>query len=280
MNILRKFSDWKTLNPGVIPEWSKRFAFRLLRLTSCFRSLPDYCIIGAQKSGTTSLYSYLALHSEVRPSHVKEINYYNKYYSEGISWYRAHFPVGPMRRSRRQFLTGEASTMYLYDERVPPRLYADLPEIKLLVVLRNPVDRAISHYHHRVRSGRESRSLEAALEAALERFCRGDLESGSETDYLLFGCYGRHLRCWLNSFPEEQFLVMQAESFFGDPSAQFRKVSNFLGICYMDPEAQRIFNSGSYEASELPIKKELVKFFEPHNRDLYSMPIVNFGWEN
>ena len=163
MSLSQKFSNWKIRNPGKIPDWSKRAAFQLLRATQSMRCLPDYCIIGAQKSGTTSLYSYLALHPQVKPSYVKEIHYYNKHFSKGIEWYRAHFPIDWYGRSAKGFITGEASTMYMYDADCPTRMYADVPDIRLLLVLRDPGDRAVSHFHHRVRTGRESRSIDEAF---------------------------------------------------------------------------------------------------------------------
>ncbi len=278
MSIRRKLSDWKIRNPGKIPEWPKKAAFKVLRATQSMRCMPDYCIIGAQKSGTTSLYSYLALHPQVKPSYVKEIHYYNKHYGNGLKWYRAHFPVGSLDPSCRNFITGEASTMYLHDTKTPVRMFKDVPDVKLMLVLRNPVDRAISHYHHRVRSGREKRTIDEAMHSALCRVSAGDFESGTETDFLAYGCYAEYLNNWHKVFQPKQFLVMQAEAFFADPLPEFRKVSEFLGIDYLPPVTTRHFNAGEYKKEDLFLREELASYFRAYNEELYRMAQIDFFW--
>ncbi len=279
MSITQKLSDWKIRNPGKIPNWPKQAAFQLLKATQSMRCLPDYCIIGAQKSGTTSLYSYLALHPQVRPSYVKEIHYYNKHFIEGKKWYRAHFPLGPLDREKRDFITGEASTMYLHDTESPARMFADVPHIKLMLVLRNPVDRAVSHYHHRVRSGRETRSFDEALKSALLKVKAGEYVSGTETDYLRYGCYVEDIKHWLNFFPEEQFRVIQAEALFESPAPIFKEVSDFLGIDYLEPTSSRKFNSGGYKKDDASLRSELEAYFQPFNEALYRLSSVGFKWD-
>lgn len=277
--IIKKFSNWKIRNPGKIPNWPKRVAFQCLKATQSLRCMPDYCIIGAQKSGTTSLYSYLALHPQVRPSYVKEIHYYNQYFNEGKKWYRAHFPLGPLDREKRGFITGEASTMYLHDPESPARMFVDVPEIKLMLVLRNPVDRAVSHYHHRIRSGREMRSFNEAFESALFKVKAGDYVSGAETDYLRYGCYVEDIKHWLEIFPEEQLRVIQAEALFESPAPIFKEVSEFLGIDYLEPTSSRKFNSGGYKKDDSSLRSELEAYFQPFNEALYQLPSVGFKWE-
>lgn len=168
--------------------------------------------------------------------------------------------------------------MYMYDADCPTRMYADVPDIRLLLVLRDPGDRAVSHFHHRVRTGRESRSIDEAFGSALCRAKAGDYESGTETDYLLYGCYSRFLKHWQSVYPGNQFLVMQAESFFQDPAPLFERVSAFLGIDYLPPESQRKFNSGGYKKAPIAFYEELAAFFEPYNQELYSMPLIDFQW--
>lgn len=279
MSIIQKMSDWKIRNPSKIPNWPKRLAFRLLRATQSMRCMPDYCIIGAQKSGTTSLYSYLALHPQVKPSFVKEIHYYNDHYAKGRKWYRAHFPLGPLDCNKRNFITGEASTMYLHDSASAVRMFEDVPSIKLLLVLRNPVDRAVSHYHHRIRSGRETRSFEDAMSSALSNARAGKFMSGTETDYLLYGCYAKDIRHWLEVFPGEQLRVLQAEALFKDPAPIFKEVSDFLGIEYLESASSRKFNSGGYSKDPVSLRSELEEYFHPFNAELYQLPSVKFKWD-
>src|SRR5258706_11489250 len=113
------------------------------RATSRYRKLPDFLIIGAQRSGTSTLYQYIARHPDVRGAFRKEVHYFDMHYDRGLDWYRACFPT-------RGF-TGESSPSYLIHPEVPARVAAVLPDIKLIAILRNPVERAYSAYNRNVR---------------------------------------------------------------------------------------------------------------------------------
>ena len=119
--------------------------------------LPEFLIIGAQKSGTTSLYNYLTQHPMVGTAFEKEVRYFNNHFDKGLNWYKAHFPL---RIRSSQFMTGEGEPSYLPHPVAPQRVYELVPQVKLIVMLRNPVDRAFSHYQHRFIRDREPRSFE------------------------------------------------------------------------------------------------------------------------
>src|SRR4051812_20031887 len=121
-------------------------------LSAPLRGLPSVLIIGAQKSGTTSLSSYLVEHPDMLPSLRKEVHYFSFNYERGVNWYRAHFPY--THHLRRGALTLDATPYYLVHPLVAQRAAQLLPHAKLVVLLRNPVDRALSHYQHEVRGGR------------------------------------------------------------------------------------------------------------------------------
>src|SRR5947209_13351977 len=143
-------------------------------VTSPLRLLPDFLIIGAQRGGTTSLYHYLRAHPAVHSSAVKDTHFFDKKFHKGVSWYRAHFPTrfekAYARRFRHQdFVTGEASPSYLFHPHAPSRTARLLPHVKLIVLLRNPIDRAFSQYYHALALGHEKLSFEEALEREQER---------------------------------------------------------------------------------------------------------------
>src|SRR5436189_26280 len=121
------------------------------------RPLPDFLILGAQKAGTTALYAYLRWHPQVTGPSFKEVSFFDRHYARGERWYRAHLPV------RRRAVVGEASPSYLFHPLAPERVARMLPEARLIALLRNPVDRAFSHYQHEVALGREQLSFEDAL---------------------------------------------------------------------------------------------------------------------
>ena len=116
------------------------------------RMLPDFVIIGAQKSGTSSLYDFVVQHPAILPAAKKELHYFSLGYKKGEYWYRLRFPI----RASQKLLSGEASPIYLFYPMVPGRMKKLLPDVKLIVILRNPVDRAYSHYHDTKRKKRET----------------------------------------------------------------------------------------------------------------------------
>ena len=139
---------------------------RFRAATSFMRSLPDFIVIGAAKSGTTSLYEMICRHPRVLPAARKEINYFDdpRMHERGALWYRRHFPTALEKRLPRAKLTGEATPSYFPHPAAPARAARAVPRAKLILALRNPVDRAYSHYNMRLRRGRESMTFEDALE--------------------------------------------------------------------------------------------------------------------
>src|SRR5215467_6288621 len=143
-------------------------------MTSSLRLLPDFLIIGGQRCGTTSLYYYLTDQPCVYPAATKEVHFFDDHFASGIDWYRAQFPTSAYKnyveRVRHQhFLTGEASPYYLFHPHAPRRISAALLYVKLIVLLRNPVDRAFSHYWLEVKGRYESLSFEEAIRCEQER---------------------------------------------------------------------------------------------------------------
>src|SRR5437764_5111475 len=130
-------------------------------ITSSLRLLPDFLIIGTQRGGTTSLYHYLKTHPCVQLANTKDTHFFDKKFNKGLSWYRGHFPTRlgkyyTQRVRQQPFVTGEASPSYLFHPHAPGRVAQLLPSARLIVLLRNPVDRAYSQYFHAVKLGHES----------------------------------------------------------------------------------------------------------------------------
>ena len=139
---------------------------------------PDFIVVGAQKAGSTSLFAYLAAHPDVDQPLVKEINYFDLWPDRGHAWYRRHFPV----RNDPRRLTGEASPMYMVHPYAMQRIARDLPRVKIVVILREPVARLLSHYRHSVRLGHEDLDLRGALENEEARVA-DDLEALGENPF-------------------------------------------------------------------------------------------------
>ncbi len=157
--------------------------------------LPDMIIIGAMKCGTTSLFRYLAEHPDFFPPMTKEIHFFDSKYDQGLDWYRRRFPTKIKRltcRLRgRRIITGEASPYYMFHPHAMRRIASILPTVKLIVLLRNPVDRAYSHYHYEVKHGREQLTFEEAIDAEPGRLA-GELDKMLQDEGYFSVHYGRH----------------------------------------------------------------------------------------
>jgi hypothetical protein len=213
------------------------------------RLLPDFVILGGQRCGTSSLYKYLGRHPEVAPSLRKETEYFTINFDMGESWYRAHFPLEIRRRVAatrdKALLTFEATPDYLFDPRAPERLAELLPNAKLVVMLREPVDRAYSHYRHNVRLGLEDLSFREAIAAEGERVAP-DVEAMRRDPsdrvlnfrrytYMSRGLYSEQLARWFDVFERDRFLIMSAEDFFIHPEGTLHRLERFVGVDVWSP---------------------------------------------
>jgi len=266
-------------------------AFQARRLTSANRALPNFIIIGTQKGGTTSLYRYLAQHPDLIASFTKEVHYFDgglnpavDTYALGLPWYRAHFPAQSRCEPPKQCF--EASPLYMFNPLVPERIKQVLPAVKLIAILRDPVERAISHYFHEHRKGREPLPIEAALAKEADRlapiYAQSDYKQRAFIDfsYQARGRYHEQLQRFDGLFPRENMLVLTSESLFTDPHATLGRVLEFVGadtgfsVPNLKPR-----NVGSNRTDVAPaVYESLRETFRPHNQALYEWAGEDFGW--
>ena len=235
-------------------------------------AMPDFLIIGAKKCGTTFLYDLLSRHPYVEPAAKKELHYFDILADEeSTEWYRRCFPP-PRWKDGRRTITGEA-TPYWDKHRVPERIAKVLPQARLIVLLRNPVDRAYSDYQQARRKGREPLTFEEAIEAEKP-------QTPARRKYLGRSTYADHLLRWSEYFGEKQMLVLKSEDFFERTQDTLECVLNFLGLSNWELEASEKRNKGKYEAKMDPITRQrLEEYFEPHNERLYEHLGVDFEWQ-
>ncbi len=189
--------------------------------------LPNAILGGAQKSGTTTLHRLLETHPQIYfPPRPQEIHYFDleRNFARGLGWY-ARFFAGWSGEA----VVAQTSPLYLYEPLAAARIAAALPAARLLFVLRNPIDRAYSHYWHEVRYGYEASSFEEALAAEPERL-RGGETARRHYSYLDRGRYGRQLARYFAALPREQILVALYDDLARDPAAIARRVASFLGV--------------------------------------------------
>lgn len=260
-----------------------RLAWR--RPLARWRALPSFIIIGAQKSGTSSLYAYLASHPRIVKAAWKEVGFFGRRFSKGERWYRAHFPL-THRLEHRNATTGEATPYYLYHPQAAARIARLLPEVRLIALLRDPVNRAISHYWHQVKRGREHLPLEQALAAEEERLGDKPLsQAGARTRYHHYhfaytgrGLYAPQLKRYGQHFDPAQLLVLRSKDFFENVQSTFDRVTDFLGLQQWTLPEIAPRNTHTYPHTDASIRAKLERFYEPHNQALYDYLDLDEAW--
>ena len=236
-------------------------------------ALPDFVIIGTMKGGTTYLYHLLTQHPLIEPAAAKELQFFNRYFDEGVEWYRQCFPV-PRWEDGQRTITGEATPEYLPHRHAAERMARVIPQARLIALLRNPVDRTFSDYQQSVRKGREPRTFEEAMDY--------DNLDEAPRKFLSKSIYVDQLVRWSEYFPKEQMLVLKSEDFFEDPAGTLKPVLSFLGLPEWRPKVWDLHykrNRGDYEGGMDPATRErLEEYFEPHNKRLYDYLGQDFGW--
>jgi tetratricopeptide (TPR) repeat protein len=242
---------------------------------------PDFIIPGASKSGTSSLYYYLGRHPQILLSHIKEIDFYWKHYDQGIDWYLAHFPT---LTDQDDFLTGEATPNYLRFPQVAQRIKDTFPQVKIILLLRNPADRAISWHYHKLNTGLTNQNLADAIAEEIDR-----LATVTETeiintgfynpDNILSSLYIYKIKPWIELLGREQFLILKSEDFYQDPLKNMSEVFDFLGLpnCPLDNYPK--VNAGSYNQVDLELRETLVNYFAPYNQQLEDYLGMKFNWQ-
>ena len=287
-----------------------KLKWRLRFLNAGARVCPDFLIIGASKSGTTSLWNYIAQHPNVFPNYKekKEIQFFdqkiNKNFPQGskksLRWYKAHFPTREdifkktKELDNQKVLVGEATPGYLFHPLSPPQIKDLMPNVKLIVLLRNPIKRAFSHYQHEFRVHRESLSFEEAVKAEPSRISGSYEKILSHKDffcpeyhyhsYLERGKYYDQLVRWYSYFPKDRFLVIKSEEFFEHPGSIYKKVLKFLDLpAYEITEFEKM-NQGAYNIPRTAGFENTVhwlgEYFFKENQKLYELLGVDFMWES
>ena len=263
------------------------------RLTARARPLPDFLIIGAQKAGTTALYSYLREHPSITGPPWKEVSFFDRQYWRGVAWYRGNFPSKLyLKRVRARTgvdpVVGEASPSYLFHPFAPERVARLLPGARIVALVRNPIDRALSHYHHEVALGREKLPFEEALAQEDARMA-GELERMRDPryfshawwnfTYLSRGRYAEQLERWLQVVPRERLLVIPSEDLLERPGETYGQVLDFLGAPAHELDAYPRVFVREYAGMDPHTRERLREHFGEPNRRLYDLLGRDLGWD-
>jgi hypothetical protein len=264
--------------------------------TAGARPLPSFLIIGAERAGTTSLYQYLVQHPQVMSAtlHRKGAYYFATNFDKGVRWYRAHFPTELAIRARARranvdrVITGEACPYYIFHPLVPERVHALLPDSRFILMLRDPVSRAYSHFQQETKRGTEHLSFEDAIRAEPERLAGEEARMIREPGYYSFnhqhhaylarGHYLEQIQRWHAWFPPDRLLIIDSAEFFANPDSGFSEVLRFLHLTPTSLNAYPQLNARSYEQIAPATRARLREHFAEPNRRLEEYLGRSFSW--
>ena len=259
-------------------------------ISSPFRILPDFIVIGVGRGGTTSLYHYLSQHPCIIKSAYDELGFFDTNFELGIHWYRSLFPTifhkNRVIRKWKQGMAYDVTPSYIRHPWIIQRIQRLLPNVKLIAILRNPVDRSYSHYHMGKRDGNEKRTLEDAINADIDTLKNNKdpdvneyFNTIVERSYLARGFYAEQLQIWLNKFPKERLLVISSEDLATKTNDTLATVFDFLGLPNYKIKDLTRKNEAKYPPMNQDTRKMLVDYFRPHNEKLYSLLGRRFDWD-
>jgi hypothetical protein len=259
--------------------------------------LPDFLLVGAQRSGTTSLHRALAQHpSVVTPLFHKGVHYFDVDYDRGMRWYRGHFPVAAAARRRVDSSLGgprtfESSGYYMHHPLAPQRIAQDLPGVRLVVVLRDPVERSYSAHRHEFARGFETEeSFERAVELEPERLA-GEVDrmvadssyrsfSHRHHSYLDRSQYVTQVRTLFDLFGRDRVHVLDSESFFSRPAEEFEQVLDFLRLSSWQPPSFDRHNARPRAPMSDATRQRLNRHFDPYDAELSSLLGRPLAWRD
>ncbi|MBI4943187.1 MAG: sulfotransferase [Actinobacteria bacterium] len=289
---------------ALIPEQAKDLGKGVIRAygqsTAALRPMPDFLVLGTKRGGSTSAWRWIEQHPQVLPmvarwEHHKSPHYFYWHYARGEAWYRGHFPTAAARKAAerrlgKRVVTGEASPYYMFNPYVPQRVATDLPDARFVVLLRDPVKRAYSHYWERVDEGVEPLTFEEALAAEPSRLA-GEAEKMAADPYYYSrphdyhtyrerGVYAPQLERWFDAVGRERVLVVVSEEMYADPVPVMNTVFEHLGIDPWPVPKEAHFNNRPAPKIDPATAEELRAFYAPHNAALATLLGRELPWSS
>ena len=257
------------------------------RLDPAERTLPNFYVVGTQRGGTTSLFIYLLAHELVHgPRRAKGVHYYDTNYDKSIGWYRGNFPrvkelAEQGTAAGAQPAVGEGAPYYLFSPTIPSRIHRVTPNARIIAVLREPLDRAISHHNHEVKRGFETLSLEEAFDAEAGRLA-GEVDKLLADDayislphihhaYLSRGQYAEQLDRYFSLFGRDNVLVLDSAALSERPEETVRIATDFLGLPPMSGVDYPLYNKREYDPVAPEIRAKYGPMFDESNNRLREM---------
>jgi len=267
-------------------KYQRFFKRGMAGITASSRVLPDFIIAGTVRSGTTSLYYNICEHPSVLEAAYDEIGFFDSNYNLGIDWYRSMFPthkeIEIVRKNSGYAITGEDTPFYFWKKEACEKIFESLPNIKIIIIFRNPVDRAYSNYNLGVRENTEKLTFEDAIDDEIEFLKNHTYREtvDSRRSYLTKGMYENQIKPWLDIFPRKQIHLLSTECMEKNPQETLMKIFEFLEIpaySIKNPQKQKF---AKYEKMNEKTRKKLLEFFKPHNENFFKIIEERFDWDD
>ena len=276
--------DENTIRDSLSSSYHRFVKRGLSGITASSRVLPDFIISGTVRSGTTSLYYNICEHPSVLPADYDEIGFFDSNYHLGINWYRSMFPTEKeMERVKKETnfaITGEDTPFYFWKKEAAERILKDIPNSKIIIIFRNPVDRAYSNYQLGIRKKTETLSFEDAIDEEMNFLEKHSFRESVDRrrSYLSKGFYENQIKIWFNIFPREKIHILSTEDMQKNPEKTLLKIFQFLVIpnyTLKNPQKQK---SSEYKKMDEKTRKILLDFYKPHNEKFFQIIQERFDW--
>jgi hypothetical protein len=285
-----KIKKWLLNHPKINP-----FNNYFKMYSSSIRLLPTVMIVGFHKTATTSLHEYLIQHPNVIKPLRKEIGYFSVFFWRGEMWYRSHFSTVfskfKLNRRKENFVVLDSDPNCSYHPYSPKRIRDRLPKIKLIFVLRNPIDRAwsdfnqdlnreyISNISFEEKIKEDEHDFDKMIKSLKSEKLQSDYFKEIQRPYLSIGKYVVHIKEWLKYFSREQILFLTTDELKSDLDGSLQKIFNFLNIpnqSILDLEKK---NVGKYEKMNSKTREKLIEYYRPYNLELETLLNKKFNWD-
>ncbi len=294
------FRDFLLNNPYLNP-----YGFTVDRffrnLTYWCRTFPDAIIIGNNKSASNTVFYNLIEHPQIKAASRRENRFFDANYWRGVHWYRTYFPTKFekfffKRKTKSNMLILDSSPTCYINPHAPQRIKKLLPNTKLIILFRNPIDYAYSLYHHRLRNGNEKNSFEEVIEQDQERFeettqkwlndeVREHTWKNLRLSYISDGIYFNNTKRWFDVFPRKNIHCIDVNDLAKNPIETLNNICKFLNLPYYhfkDFESKNIAKNhpkkGPYPPMNSNTRKKLIEFYIPYNRNLENLLGKKFDW--
>ena len=292
-----KFNFYNYLS-GNNPTYQKGFntinPYNLFRIiTSNLRVLPDFILIGGTRSGVMTLTKYINEHPNTYT--VRNIHFFGYAYSNKVEWYKRHFPTNFYKnyfklKHKHGLVVGESTGTYFFHPMVSKRIKEHVPNVKLIVMLKNPTVSIYSRYWMFRNEGLESSSFEDVIKMEMERIKIGDernelrvnnpdFDDRVNFNYLRHCNYAEKLKTWLKEFKKEQILILTNDEFNADIDKTLKQTFEFLDLPNYTIKNKFKHNVGKYPKMQESTRKLLVDYFRPHNQELYKLIGKELDWD-